>query len=88
MDLGLRDKVTVITGGAGGLGSAMARLFSAEGARVVVADRDIEAAQIVAANGSGVPGHWALACRRIPSPTTSCRPCSPRCGRGLVGSIS
>lgn len=48
MDLGLRDKVVVITGGAGGLGAAMAHLFSAEGARVVVVDRDAEAARATA----------------------------------------
>jgi NAD(P)-dependent dehydrogenase (short-subunit alcohol dehydrogenase family) len=37
----LAGKVTVITGGAGGIGSALARRFAAEGAAgVVVADRD------------------------------------------------
>ena len=34
----LQDKVAVITGGASGIGAAAARLFAAEGARVVVAD--------------------------------------------------
>jgi NAD(P)-dependent dehydrogenase (short-subunit alcohol dehydrogenase family) len=36
----LQDKVAVISGGAGSIGSATARLFAAEGARVVVADLD------------------------------------------------
>jgi NAD(P)-dependent dehydrogenase (short-subunit alcohol dehydrogenase family) len=45
----LAGKVTVITGGAGGIGSALARRFAAEGAAgVVVADRDVAGATRVA----------------------------------------
>jgi NAD(P)-dependent dehydrogenase (short-subunit alcohol dehydrogenase family) len=44
----LRDRVTLITGAAGGIGSAMAELFATEGARVVVADIKAEAAEEVA----------------------------------------
>jgi NAD(P)-dependent dehydrogenase (short-subunit alcohol dehydrogenase family) len=36
----LQDKVAVISGGAGSIGAATARLFAAEGARLVVADLD------------------------------------------------
>jgi 2-hydroxycyclohexanecarboxyl-CoA dehydrogenase len=36
----LDGKVAVVTGGAGGLGSAAARRLCAEGARVVVVDVD------------------------------------------------
>jgi 3-oxoacyl-[acyl-carrier protein] reductase len=39
MDLGLKDKVTVITGGSSGIGYATAELFAREGARVVISAR-------------------------------------------------
>jgi 3-oxoacyl-[acyl-carrier protein] reductase len=42
MDLGLRDRVCVVTGSTGGIGLATARLLAAEGARVVVTGRDAE----------------------------------------------
>ncbi len=41
----LEGKVCVITGGGSGIGRASAQLFAREGARVVVADLDLEAAQ-------------------------------------------
>ncbi|MGH3379610.1 MAG: SDR family NAD(P)-dependent oxidoreductase, partial [Actinoallomurus sp.] len=40
MDLGLRDRVYVITGASRGLGLAAARVLVAEGARVVLTGRD------------------------------------------------
>ncbi len=40
----IAGKVAVVTGGAKGIGAAVARLFAAEGARVVIADIDREAA--------------------------------------------
>lgn len=39
----LAGKVAFVTGGAGGIGAAIVRLFVAHGARVVVADRDADA---------------------------------------------
>ena len=45
---GLDGLVAVVTGGASGVGAAMARLFAAEGARVVVADIDQDRARNVA----------------------------------------
>ena len=44
----LKDKVVIITGAAQGLGEALAHRLDEEGAKVVVADMNIEAAQKVA----------------------------------------
>lgn len=44
---GLKDKVVVVTGGGGGIGSATCERFGEEGAHVVVADIKPEAAQAV-----------------------------------------
>jgi 3-oxoacyl-[acyl-carrier protein] reductase len=42
MELGLRDRVCVVTGSTGGIGLATAKLLAGEGARVVVTGRDSE----------------------------------------------
>ncbi|MEQ8698514.1 MAG: SDR family oxidoreductase [Bauldia litoralis] len=42
MDLGLRDKVAVVTGGSIGIGLAVAKGFAAEGANVVITARNTE----------------------------------------------
>ena len=46
----LKDQVAVITGGAQGLGEALAHRLDAEGCKVVVADINLESAQKVAAS--------------------------------------
>ena len=45
---GLKDKVTIITGGAQGIGSAVAERFAAEGARIILTSRDGAKAQAAA----------------------------------------
>jgi 3-oxoacyl-[acyl-carrier protein] reductase len=40
VDLGLRDKICIVTGSTGGIGLETARLLASEGARVVVSGRD------------------------------------------------
>ncbi|MBC8219714.1 MAG: SDR family oxidoreductase [Proteobacteria bacterium] len=42
MDLGLRNKIVLVTGGAKGIGAATVEAFSAEDCRVVLVDRDTE----------------------------------------------
>jgi 2-hydroxycyclohexanecarboxyl-CoA dehydrogenase len=49
----LQGSVALVTGGASGIGAATSRRLAAEGARVVVADRDDEAAQKLAADIGG-----------------------------------
>lgn len=48
VQFGLQNKVTVITGGAQGIGEACARRFAREGARVVLADVDDTRGQLLA----------------------------------------
>jgi len=49
MDKLLQDRVAIVTGGAQGLGQAIARRLACEGAHVVVADLNLEGAERVAA---------------------------------------
>ena len=46
----LQGKVAIVTGAAGGVGEGIARLFVAEGAKVLIADLDADKAQQVAAS--------------------------------------
>ncbi len=57
MDLGLRDRVCIVTGSTGGIGLATARLLAEEGAAVVVCGRDperVERARLEAGADLGV----------------------------------
>jgi 3-oxoacyl-[acyl-carrier protein] reductase len=50
----LKDKVAIVTGGASGFGAGIARRFAQEGARVVIADLNGEAAQTLAKEIGGM----------------------------------
>ncbi|MGW2519598.1 SDR family oxidoreductase [Streptomyces sp. NPDC001617] len=59
MDLGLKDRVYVVTGATRGLGNAVARELVADGAKVVVTGRD--EARALAAAGELGPNAWGVA---------------------------
>lgn len=48
MDLGINGRVAVVTGGARGIGAETARVLAVEGAKLVVSDIDLAAAEVVA----------------------------------------
>ncbi len=61
MDL-LKDKLALVTGAGGGLGSAIAHGFAKEGARVIAADIDLARAEAVAASIVASGGQaWSVA---------------------------
>ncbi|NEE48589.1 SDR family NAD(P)-dependent oxidoreductase, partial [Streptomyces sp. SID8455] len=44
MDLGLKDRVYIVTGATRGLGNATARALATDGAKVIVTGRDAKSA--------------------------------------------
>ncbi len=48
MDLGLRDKIVLVTGGAKGIGAATVKAFLVEDCKVVIVDRDTKTGPILA----------------------------------------
>jgi NAD(P)-dependent dehydrogenase (short-subunit alcohol dehydrogenase family) len=58
----LDGKTALVTGGASGIGASVARVFAAAGARLILADLDLDAANRLAAelgNGSiGLQTFW------------------------------
>ena len=59
------DRVIVITGAAGVLGSAMVRHFAEQGAQVVVLDRNLEAGERLAAEVAAEGGRTFWTVRRL-----------------------
>ena len=65
MDLGIEGKTALVLGAGGGLGGAIATTLAREGAKVVVADIDLDAAErtvaaISAAKGEAIAIGWDL----------------------------
>lgn len=63
MKLGFEGKVAIVTGGGSGIGAAISRQLSGEGAEVVVADVNPEAAQQIATeirSGGGRARHFTV----------------------------
>ena len=72
----LRDRVAIVTGGAGGLGRAIARRFAVAGARVALADIRLEAAREAAKELATLgPGAIGLGCD-VSRPDESTRSCA------------
>ena len=61
MDLGLNNKVAVITGGSIGIGLAVAKGFAAEGAHVAITARNVERLEAARAEISSVGGIQVIA---------------------------
>jgi 3-oxoacyl-[acyl-carrier protein] reductase len=59
MDLGLKDRICLVTGSTAGIGLETARMLAAEGARVVVNGRDADRAEQARAE---VGAELAVAC--------------------------
>ena len=51
----LRNKTAIITGGGSGFGAGIAKSFSKEGAKVIVADIDMKKAKEIAEQTNGIP---------------------------------
>src|SRR5215831_9762808 len=54
MDLGIAGRTVLVTGGAKGIGAAIVRALAGEGARVVIVDRDADAARALASEVADV----------------------------------
>src|SRR4051812_38944244 len=61
MRMKLKDKACIVTGAASGIGNAIAHRFASEGARIAIADLNLEAAQKAADDISAKYGTDALA---------------------------
>lgn len=53
----LKDQVAIVTGAASGIGKAIAKKYAAEGAKIVIADVDLDAAVVTATEIRAAGGH-------------------------------
>jgi 3-hydroxybutyrate dehydrogenase len=66
-EMRLKDKVTVVTGAASGIGKEIARTFSRAGAKLAIADLDAAGADLAAAELNRVLVHLGISgLRRLP----------------------
>ncbi|TMJ11079.1 MAG: SDR family NAD(P)-dependent oxidoreductase [Bacillati bacterium ANGP1] len=68
--LGLNGRTALITGGARGIGHAIARRFLEAGSQIIVIDRNRETAEIVKSLRAEIadpPNAWSFVARRGPS---------------------
>jgi L-fucose dehydrogenase len=68
MDLQLKGKVVIITGGAKGIGAAIARACAGEGAVPVIVDRDAEAGKLLQAELRGTGAMCGLITTELSTP--------------------
>ena len=81
----LRGRTIVVTGGASGIGAALATGFAAEGANAVIADLNLEAADALVAE-IRASGGSASAMRVDVTDRESVQPASPTPSSGTAGS--
>jgi NAD(P)-dependent dehydrogenase (short-subunit alcohol dehydrogenase family) len=74
MNLGLQDKVALVTGGASGIGEAIVRLLAEESSRTVIVDRDHEKGERLAAELSA-SGRQTRFVKAELSEEKACRDC-------------
>lgn len=72
MEFDLRDRVAVVTGGSRGIGLAIANVFAEHGARIVIASRNLEVCEAVAADLTQRHGVDAIAVRCHVGSWTDC----------------
>ena len=87
------NRAVIVTGAASGIGLATAQRFGSEGARVVIADRDLDHANaaVEEVKKAGAPDAWACALRsksvRLAMPSSSLNSCPPNLKRYSMSTV-